>query len=261
MHPIPVTCLYPLRKKCFSHWESQWDCSNNLRSQWGLGQEPHWRIKNLIKQPHWESRTSSRTSVKNQDLGWRPPYEILIEILNEVLPKILIFYEVLDEVLDSQWGFWWGSWVSLNEVFDQVFDSQCHDVLAQDIISFGTIVIEILNEKNKTFVRKAMKLCGQFTLTLPCLYIHLGLLYRLTPLNIAKYYTQSIHQADQSIQCHGGLSKFMVTGCSSRRSNPDLGTRDTMRLRSFAQSLYSDSLEFPLGAVDWVSEQLNTEEL
>ena len=54
------------------------------RSQWGLGQEPHW-----------ESRTSSRTSskvknliknlIKNQDLG-QDLIEILIENLN-LLPK------------------------------------------------------------------------------------------------------------------------------------------------------------------------------
>ena len=105
----------PLRKKiCFSHWESQWDCSKikiSMRS-WA---RTSLRIKNLIK-----------NLIKNQDLG-QDLIEILIEILNEdiflienlienlnaVLSKILIFDEVLDEVLDFWWGSWWGSWFSM----------------------------------------------------------------------------------------------------------------------------------------------------
>ena len=78
----PIVSL--TEKNCFSHWESQWDCSKikiSIKSKWGLGQEPHW-----------ESRTSSRTSsriksliknlMKNRDLG-QDLIEILIEILNE----------------------------------------------------------------------------------------------------------------------------------------------------------------------------------
>ena len=65
----------PLRKNfCFSHWESQWDCSKikiSMRS-WA---RTSLRIKNLIKnliqnrEPHSESRTSSRTSSKIKILG------------------------------------------------------------------------------------------------------------------------------------------------------------------------------------------------
>ena len=106
----------PLRKKfCFSHWESQWDCSKiniSMRS-WA---RTSLRIKNLIK-----------NLIKYQDLG-QDLIGILIEILNEdffslrisirismpsclrswflmrFLMRFLIFDEVLDEVLDSQWG-------------------------------------------------------------------------------------------------------------------------------------------------------------
>ena len=144
--------VLPLWKKfCFSHWESQWDCSKikiSIRSEWGLGQEPHW-----------ESRTSSTTSskiknhiknlIKNQDLG-----QDLIEILNEdfflienpnenfneVLSKILIFDEVLDEVLD----FWIGT-------FDTVINDHASKFWSGPVTIYRQAMEKYLNSDQKSF--------------------------------------------------------------------------------------------------------------
>ena len=108
--PSNLTC--PLRKIFIFLIENLKEIVPKLRSQWGLGQEPHW-----------ESRTSSRTSlriknliknlIKNQDLG-QDLIEILIEIRNE---DFFSYWESqwesqcgLAQDLDFWWGSWWGSW-------------------------------------------------------------------------------------------------------------------------------------------------------